>query len=261
METAVIEVAKFDESGLFDLSLAACHSLVLDNEEHEQLVGSPDEVQVFPSSIWKLSTNCRIRSLLNISESYRITRLFGRVCSTTGDCLTIVRLDPDGHSGTSWYFMKGSASLVLECLSGDAEEMLMSRLRNWNDPEKRIILYAGRPLTTEEKAHFGKTINLNVAVENEPFEMLGAVVVCSKTSPQVSSTVAELRAAGLHTLLITRGRCQDALHLARSAGIILPKEPVGKIDIPVCDGRAPPSLSVVDLPDSLSKYHVNCTEI
>lgn len=41
----------------------------------------------------------------------------------------------------------------------------------------------------------------------------------------------------------------ESVQLARSAGLIIPKEPVARVDIPSTEEQAPPSLSVVDLPD------------
>ena len=43
---------------------------------------------------------------------------------------------------------------------------------------------------------------------------------------------------------------EEAVHLARSAGIIFNKEPVAKIEIPSIETLHPPSLSVVDLPET-----------
>ena len=42
---------------------------------------------------------------------------------------------------------------------------------------------------------------------------------------------------------------EEALRLAKKIGIILPKEPVAKIDIPYAEEPIPPSLSVIDLQD------------
>lgn len=42
-------------------------------------------------------------------------------------------------------------------------------------------------------------------------------------------------------------RTEEAVHLARSAGIILNKEPVAKAEITSIESLQPPSLTVVDL--------------
>ena len=43
---------------------------------------------------------------------------------------------------------------------------------------------------------------------------------------------------------------EEAVQLAKSAGLIVAKEPVARIEIPATrDERIPPSLSVVDLPE------------
>lgn len=43
---------------------------------------------------------------------------------------------------------------------------------------------------------------------------------------------------------------REAVHLARNSGIILGKEPVAMIEIPSMDGLHPPSLTVIDLPET-----------
>lgn len=43
---------------------------------------------------------------------------------------------------------------------------------------------------------------------------------------------------------------EEAIHLARNAGFIFTKEPVAKIEIPSMEALHPPSLSVIDLPET-----------
>lgn len=50
-----------------------------------------------------------------------------------------------------------------------------------------------------------------------------------------------------NTFLLGQG-AEEAVHLARNAGLIISKEPVARIEIPSTEEQAPPSLTVVDLP-------------
>lgn len=47
---------------------------------------------------------------------------------------------------------------------------------------------------------------------------------------------------------------REAVHLARNAGIILNKEPVAQIEIPSMEGLHPPSLRVIDLPETGTNF-------
>lgn len=48
---------------------------------------------------------------------------------------------------------------------------------------------------------------------------------------------------------------EEAVYLARNAGIILNKEPVAQIEIPSMEALHPPSLSVIDLPETGTNQH------
>ena len=130
------------------------------------------------------------------------------------------------------------------------------------------MAFAGRPLTEQEKS---SPLDPDLNLLSRKFQLLGVATLEFKVAKDTFATISELRSAGLRTLLISRTReeyyffffkflsnvtystgrgAEEAVQLARSAGLIYAKEPVGRIEVPSIEAMHPPSLSVVDLPET-----------
>ena len=92
-----------------------------------------------------------------------------------------------------------------------------------------MVAFAGRSLTESEKS---STLDPDLNLLLRKFQLLGVASVEYKISKETCDVVSELRSANI------------------SSGIIFNKEPVAKIEIPSTEELNPPSLSVIDLPET-----------
>jgi hypothetical protein len=135
------------------------------------------------------------------------------------------------------------------------------------EDQAQMVAFAGRPLTESEKS---STLDPDLNLLLRKFHLLGVASVEYKVSKETCAVISELRSASIRTLIISSKsqvvhddnlhkikfyilsdrELEEAVHLARSSGIIFNKEPVAKIEIPSIEELNPPSLSVIDLPET-----------
>lgn len=203
---------------------------------------TPNDFQVFSTAAWKIITNQnshRVQSVCNEYESYRVTKIYADETHSSLP-FVLVRADPiESVNATSWYFIRGPYLRVVDF----AEEYSFEH----KEEQLELVAFAGRQLTETEKL---STLEPDLSLLLRKFQLLGLASVDCNISKDSSAVVSLLRSANIRTLMISKRDVREAVHLARNAGIILNKEPVAQIEIPSMEGLYPPSLRVIDLPET-----------
>ena len=160
-----------------------------------------------PQSVWKVqgtdstpfAATYNVQSIGNDHEIYRVTRILKKEIKS-GLPFTLVRVDRiDCTNAASWYFIKGSYDFVLEFATEDFSFTFDSTSPSDTAAKGgKLVAFAGRPLTEAEKIS-----DPDLGQLLKKFQLLGVVELDFKISPETAETVAELRSAQIHTLLIS----------------------------------------------------------
>ena len=78
--------------------------------------------------------------------------------------------------------------------------MLVDCINEWKRCSRRIVAFAGRRISHSEDAHED---NKDIILGSGSFRLLGVASLQYRTSQQVNTTIAELRAANIRPLLIS----------------------------------------------------------
>jgi len=258
LETASTRYQQWSRDHLLTLCMATCNSLSILNDQ--KLNGNPIEMQIFPESHWRVVCrneqriklfNCAVgfdvQATWDSSKIYKVRRIYSQQDSYLAP-LTLVRVDPVNSNLDSWYFMKGSPASILSCIDSavDLNEDIATILTS-ND---NLVAFAARPVMESEKP-FSACHNVSRLMGSKNFQLLGVTALHSKISKTTSATIARLRDAHLRVVFISRRGRDEAVQLARNAGILFANEAAAKIEISFKNetGDGQPSIFIVNVPN------------